>query len=228
MTTQKKIAITLDASTARYLADAMLAAVSKDDVTPVICAAHLKLLDGQLQGIATDRYRAHRVYLDVVKAPKTGDFLMPREALVWMQKNARTYKPRGHSYFRPRVDIESTAAGAAAGDTGRIKITVRRDDSMDDSISYSGPGVKGAFPPVFKLIDTARDAEESSSSVILDVELLAKVRALAPDPFPPRIKFTKASDPSVTKPAPVYIEFGSKNKTFADAILQPHLEARAA
>jgi hypothetical protein len=223
----KKVSITLEASDAKYLADGMLAAMSRDDVTPVLCTAHISF-DGELVvAVATDRYRAHRVFVNAVSKSSPVEFMMPRAAVEWLSKNAGAFSKRGSRSIHPKVDIEFTPGAAPdvrPNDNGVVRVVVRHDVTCD-SLAFSTSGVRGNFPPVYKLIDKARDAKSGPASGRLNLTFMGKLSALEPyRGFPSHVKFT--DDDDTRKPAPVYISYVDDMRIYADAILQPNLEAR--
>ncbi|KQT75379.1 DNA polymerase III subunit beta family protein [Microbacterium sp. Leaf436] len=100
--------ITLDAHVARYIASAVLPAVSRDDITPVLTGAHFSMEDGQLRVTSSDRYRAHTVIVRPNdRVPKELDVIVPRQALTWITKNAGVFS-RSRSPYTPVVRMRFT------------------------------------------------------------------------------------------------------------------------
>lgn len=229
--TSKKNSVMISARDAKYLADAMLAAASKDDVTPVLCAVYFEAGAEGLRTQATDRYRAHTAVVDTVKRSGRHSFLAPREAIVWLSKNALAFTSRRFTAFDPVVVITSQApeAGTPGLDGGHLKIDVRQSadaTATDGSISWVGTLRKGNFPPVLaKLIEPARTAELSEGPFVMRPDFLSALRALGgSDHRAPLIRPTKNADPS--KPGPVYFEFKAGDRVYAEAIIQPNTNLR--
>ena len=225
--TSKTNTVTISAQSAKYLADAMLAAASKDDVTPVICAAQITVTPEELRGLATDRYRVHTVALNVQSKPKAHEFVVPRDALLWLSKNALAFTSRRYTAFDPIVKFTTRAPGEANGDHGYLKLEVRQSiDSgdVDGVISRTGPLVKGNFPPVGKLFEKARAAELHAGPFMLKPELLSSLRVLGGKWDVPLIRPTASENPA--KPGPVHFEFKQGDRVFAEALIQPNLIVR--
>lgn len=222
MSTTKKNTVTMKAGTAKYLADAMLAGSSKDNLTPVICAAKVTIKGGALTAIATDRYRVHMVHLDVEGKAKDHEFVIGRELLTWLSKNANAFRSRGNSVFNPTVTIETREPSGEQGDDGLCVITVCRDADLDtDVLTMTGTLVRGNFPHVYRLVDTARIAEANAADIVLNLDFMASVRALSPaQGINPKIRFTVASNPN--KPGPIYLAWGN-DRVIAEALIQPNL-----
>lgn len=223
--TSKKNSVTIKAHAARYLAEGMLAAVSKDNVTPTICGAHIRVEKGELVGVSTDRYRVHRVVLDVDGKSKPHEFILPREALQWLEKNAGAYSRRRSGPYEPVVTFTThlPAEGAPASDTGTVEITVQRSVSLPDRIAYVGPLTKGTFPTVERLFAVARDADEVPGRLRLNLDFVGSVQHLNADRgSAPLIRFTASDTPN--KPGPAHIVFAFGEKVYAEALVQPNLE----
>lgn len=203
--------ITLEAGAARFLAEALLPAASKDDVTPVLTGVHLSIENGKLRGTATDRYRVHTVLVDVVgEAPETLDALVPRSAIYWLTRHAGAYITRRHSPLKPVVVFEFSDTIPT-----RAVIRVREDATGDvDEQTMSTALIHGKFPPVMRLVETARTAETVQGEAPLNVAYLSSMRALGNTRMPAVVRFTKGDH----RPGPVYLKFGE----YAEAIIQPN------
>src|SRR5690606_7732268 len=68
--------IRLTRADAEWLIRGALAAASKDDVTPVLCAIHWTVENGRVTVVATDRYRVHQLHAQIEDAAVSGSFLM--------------------------------------------------------------------------------------------------------------------------------------------------------
>lgn len=202
--------ITLDAHVARYIAGAVLPAVSRDDVTPVLTGAHFTIEEGQLRVTSTDRYRAHTVMVRPNdRAPKELDVIVPRQALTWITKNAGMFS-RSRSPYTPVVRMRFTEE--------RVSISVlehgESSGSGVDEVAYSTSVIKGKFPPVIRIIVGARDAETEPVEGNLRTDYLASVSAISDGVRAAHIKFTKGGKNGL--PGPVYLRSG-----VAEAIIQP-------
>ncbi|MDF2578462.1 MAG: hypothetical protein K0S49_41 [Microbacterium sp.] len=204
--------ITLKAASARYLAEALLPAVSKDDVTPVLTGIHLTIEEGKLRGVSTDRYRVHAVLLDLVEPAEDLELnaLVPRDAVQWLARNAGAYVTRRHSPFDSTVTLDIADES--------LTITVRQDAAADDyARTLTTPLIKGKFPPVIGLIDKARKAETTDGPISMQLDFLASSKALAAEGLiAPVMRFTKGDGKG---PGPVHLRYGQT----AEALIQPIL-----
>lgn len=207
--------ITLEAGAARFLAEALIPASSKDDVTPILTGIHLSIENGKLRGIATDRYRVHTVLLDLVgDTPTELSALVPRNVMQWLAKAAAAYtSPRRAHPFKPVVVFEIN------DENTRALIRVKEDATADlEEQTITTPLIKGNFPPVLKLVEAARTEETADSAEgMLNLDLLAGLKALGGRHTPPVIRFTKPKDGR--KEGVVHFWFGDH----AEALIQPNL-----
>ncbi|MFF1633947.1 hypothetical protein [Leifsonia sp. NPDC058248] len=214
---------TLNAADAKYLADVGLSASSADDVTPVICAAMFYVTETEVRVVSTDRYRIHTAIAAPSEPAPDHEVLIDRTALTWMSKNANALG-RQRNLVKPIVTITSEPADPNANARGgALTITVTEwvgDDAR--TLTYTAHTVKGNFPPVMRLVQEARDAEESEGGR-LKLDFLAKARPLAMHPdYAPRIKFTKATTDN-SRPGPALLQFKNAGVVYAEAIIQPYL-----
>lgn len=209
--------IVLPRHEAKWFAGAALSATSTDDITPVICAAQMTATPTSLRFVATDRYRVHTATIQLAAKTVEHEFLMPRAALLWLDKNV--------SYFG-RWGSELQIATIATTDDGELTVSVRASTEPDASyISWHGRCVPGNFPPVHRLIEIAR-AAEVGPPIRLNVNFIAKTRPLTRSlSESPRIKFTASDKPN--RPGPAYFTFGGDTEPYAEALIQPNLEIRA-
>lgn len=208
--------ITIEAGAARFLAEALLPAASKDDVTPVLTGIHLSIENGKLRGLATDRYRVHAVLIDIVgEVPEDLDALIPRAVMTWIVRATGAYTGRRSNPFKPVVIIEVN------DDNTRALIRVRQDAEADlEEQTITTPLIKGNYPPVMRLIEAARTAEAATGAeAMLDLAKLTQLKALGDTA--PVIRFTKPT--SGTKEGVVHFWFGDH----AEALIQPNLRAAA-
>lgn len=86
MTTKKLAPASVEIQTAdlKWLCSAVLPAVSRDEVTPMICGAVLSAEGGVLKALATDRYRVHRA-TSKVEGLKLEPFYVSRRMLQWIR-----------------------------------------------------------------------------------------------------------------------------------------------
>lgn len=225
MSSTKKNTVTIRTGLAKYMADAMLAAADKEGWTPIIEGAHIRVADSALTAIATDRYRVHLLPIEIEGKAKDHDFVMPRNLLTWLSKNAATFN-RSHGALNPVVTITTVPPGEEKDDNGLCEITVRKDADVDtDVLTMRGQLVRGNFPPVERLVEAARNAEVVATPPLLDLDFMASMRALSPErKFPARVRFVKATGDN--KPPVAHVVFARGGKTYAEAILQSHLEGR--
>lgn len=207
--------ITLDAHVARYVASALLPAVSRDDVTPILTGAHFSIEDGALRVASTDRYRVHTLKVGVNgKAPKELDAIVPRAALAWIVKNGGVFS-RSRSPYSPVVRLRFTEKRVT------ISVLEHGEDAGEhgvDEVTFSTSLIDGRFPPVVRLVTIARDAEAEPVEGNLRTDYLASITAVSDGRRIAHIKFTKGDG---AKLGPVYIRCG-----VAEAIIQPN-EAEA-
>ena len=217
--------IILNRKNARLFVNAALSAASTDDITPVICGAHVSIEDGMLRVTATDRYRVHTALIDTMKAPKELDAIIPRTALMWLRSNEAHFGSRGLDEQRISIDVKphpDTPQGS-----GALIVTVLDTELADSaSVSWSGLHTRGHFPPVRRLLESARNAESTTATPLLNLSYVAKVQQLARNHVHPiRVKFTASDNPN--KPGPVYFSVEADGGgVVAEALIQPHLEPR--
>ena len=222
--------IILNREAAKLLVDVALSAASRDYITPVICGAHVSVEDGKLRVTATDRYRVHTALIRLQSFDGEVAAIIPRAALEWLAKN-RTYFGGGRRDLQ-RVRIEMAAHGEATAinlqKPGALTITVTDSDKDDAaSVTWNGRHTLGKFPPVIKLIETARAAEPMKATPLLRLDYVGSINRLVPSHgLPVRVKFTESGTPN--KPGPVYFSVEDHaGQIVAEALLQPHLEREA-
>lgn len=216
---------TVPAIALRDLVAGILPAVSKDDITPVICAAEWIIEGNRLRLVATDRYRVHTSTLDLPGKPKAGRFLVPRRALLWIWKNANFYGRSHSNEHLPVVDVELTIRNST--DAGTVTFSVRQfaEDKVN-VLRFTDDLVKGNFPPIYKLLETARTAEPHAGPIpSVKLEFLAAADKLAQHgEYAPKLKFTAGSG---NKPGPLLVSFaGLGGAPYAEALIQPQMDLR--
>lgn len=222
--------VILDAFAAKWLAQAALSAVAKDDTTPMITCAHVRIDDGWLRTVSTDRYRVHTAIAEVKEASDGFQALLPARVLRWIAANASYYGPAGRLVSEPVIRIDWTPNDP--GDRFSLpKITVRVSDAGDESLrspaylEFHDVGFKGNYPPVERLLSQARVAAEAPAAARLNPELLAAVRQLSRERnYAPAFKFTADTNPN--KPGPLLVTFGDRDNPYAEALIQPNLNLR--
>lgn len=219
----QKNTVTIRTGLAKYMADAMLAAVPKEAWTPSLQGAHISVAGKTLTAIATDRYRVHLLPIEIIGKAKPHEFVIPTDLLKWLSRNASTFN-RSRGALNPVVTFTTVAPGAEKDDNGLCEITVRKDADVDtDVLTMRGHLVKGNFPPVVRLVEHARAAEVVALPPLLNLDMVASMRALSPErAFPARVRFVKATDDN--KPPVAHVVFERGGKTYAEAILQSNLE----
>lgn len=210
--------IRIEARHARYLATALLPAVSRDDITPVLTGANITLEGGKLRASSTDRYRVHSVLLDAIEHEDIREdwsAIISHAALTWISKNAGVYLRR-NGPLAPVVDFHFFESAKAGRSQPRVEITIREDAEADlDQISLRTELITGNFPPVHRLFDDARAAELVAGEASLDLSFLASVRAPNDGSTRfPQIRFTAGKN---NKRGVVHISYGPH----AEALIQP-------
>lgn len=104
-----KITLLLDAGQLRWALRGALAAASKDDVTPVLCAVNWVVDSKHVHLVATDRYRVHETLVPRPKGAATGEFVMDRAQAQWILANS--HRP-ARSYPDQQIRIAWTEGSA--------------------------------------------------------------------------------------------------------------------
>ncbi|GAA3730458.1 hypothetical protein GCM10022239_03800 [Leifsonia bigeumensis] len=220
--------ITLSREQARYLVDVALSAASTDDVTPVICGAHITVEDGKLRVVCTDRYRAHTALLKAEKIDGDLDFIIPRDALQWLKANYTYFGSSMRDFQRVTIEVTPHPDGPPSTGPGEVVVTVQEFEAADaNSVRWKGKHIRGNFPPVIKLIETARDAEAVLATPRLRLDYLSRMSALSRlgRQDSPWVKCTSNTNPN--KPGPVYVSWRDGSGVYAEALIQPNLEPTA-
>jgi hypothetical protein len=178
--------IALPALDARYVFSAVLPAISKDEVTPLICGALVQVEDGRLKVIATDRYRIHRAYAGA-DLPDTEPFVVPRRLVQWIATHANHF---GRSIFEPTVQLDVTrgdlpeqkASGSAIPcPSGTVTVTVREQGDKGDILAFTTPLSPGNYLPVERLLTVAEGKDADGNSGRVNPFMLRGTSALARD-----------------------------------------------
>ena len=219
-----KSVFTLDRTNAKWLAEAALSAISKDDNTPIICAAQITVYGETVRITVTDRYRIHTTLLDTVsKAPKL-EVIMPSSAITWLNKNIGVHGP-DHSGLQ-RIVFTTKSDGALG-----ITIFENAEDGAD-FVSWGGHVVKGNYPSVYKLIEAARVANSGQiGRVNLDfIEKANQLNRYRYNQIPPLLEF-KEKEAGSKQIGVLYMAFGSPagddRAPYAEAIMQPQTPLNA-
>lgn len=217
----------MPAHLALYLADAMLAAVSPDTMTPVITGIHLERDGKKLRATATDRYRVHEVTL--ADAKTTGDggehHIMPSGALRWLKRTMPIVAPRRADRASATVTLRTTGTGEDRS------IVVNIETADGNAASYITKTITGNFPPLHRLFEIAEKAERWTGDVAYKPTFLGSLAALLPgrDYTQPRLKQTAAESTDgkpATKPGPILATAGDGDRITARALIQPNLILR--
>lgn len=204
--------ITLSADELYSIASAAIAA-SKEDTTPILMAVQVRVENGTLTAVATDRYRVARITFPVEGelAPVT----IPRGLLERFTKALKASKTR---MAVVTLSVEDTIVTLSESLTGL---------TMRDSVVY------GQYPPVERLIPTEESQFGECESINLnpayafDMSKLLHPSLTASDykNGAPRMRFSKVDNPS--RPGPVLFD-----RTIQDGqgsleyLLQPNLNRR--
>lgn len=213
MTAPKPKKLVLDRRSARRLYDVAMSGMSADDVTPVICAAHVTAEGTTLTVTVTDRYRVHTAPISIRERVAGFDALIPRAAFQWLAKNLNAFGRDGLAAQQVVITLHSE---------GQLVIEVQESSALAAAaVAWRGSVTKGNFPPVDRLIEKARAAEETTGPVRLNLNFLGKAGALGNGYEAPLFKFT-ATD-KTDKPGPLYLRWGNADAPTAEALVQPHV-----
>ncbi|KAA9133733.1 DNA polymerase III subunit beta family protein [Microbacterium caowuchunii] len=169
----KSLMVTIDAML--WAARAVLPAVSKDDVTPVLTAAEWSVKGDVAVLTATDRYRVHQVTVPVSEASE-GEFLMPRVQLDWIRRNANAYRS---PLARVRVSWSEPEEGAPVASVLGSGVIRAEVVFGTDELAMQRRPVKGVFPPVARLFpEGAAEAGEMAEVYGMNPDFLADLRGL--------------------------------------------------
>jgi hypothetical protein len=166
----------------RDLAEAIIPAVTGDDLAPVLHGALFRLDAGRVTVVATDRYRVHRVRGEY-EGTKAGAFLVPVEALKWIVKNATFFR----GYSTPptaRLDFEYEEASPRDKDTvipapkGSVTVTLT-GGIADSTLAYSLPLIEGRYPPVEDLLIKALALDPVAAESRVNLKFLTDANKLA-------------------------------------------------
>lgn len=213
--------IVLTPADAKYIADGCLAATSKEDVTPVICAAHITAdVDGNVTAVATDRYRVHRVFATSTAQHKEPfDVVLGNEALKWISANARRYI-KGWPDPIVVIDVDERVGNPIP----LVTITVQETSSGEGRhLTLVDYGVVGTYPPVERLFNEAvggelRDSVGIRVEYVGDLGKLVRTKGKAVRMYGHREGTTVGG-----KTAPVRFQvYGYEGKVVADALIAPN------
>lgn len=209
---------TMPAHIALYLITAMLAAATGDKVTPVINAARLDAKGKSLRAIATDRYRVHEVITQhaVTHATKGESVIISVNMLNQIKRLIKAFAPRRVEVAETRVTIQSRRLNDT--DT-QLKVTISR---ADDSLTVTGPAVRGNFPPVDRLVASAEKDPRYLGRLKLNPTFLGQLQQLNPGTHPAAEFKPTCSADNPDKPGPVYVTFDADG-TEARALIMPNL-----
>jgi hypothetical protein len=199
---------------AEYALKVALAAVSKDDVTPVLTAVHWRVEDGKLTLTATDRYRVHQATVSGLDDADDGEFLMQASQAKWLT----TQKHLPVRIFTDQfVEVEWFEIEGAPMVTARV---VAADFGGAPAFSYTVEGIKGNFPPVGRLFPEEQDADAPRAPFVgLNPVFLAALKVMQRYPNEAlKVWSPLASDKQ--KLAPIVIEASGGD---ARAMIQPNI-----
>ncbi len=204
-----------------WLARGLIAATAADESYGVKYHAHLTA--DQLGAVATstDGFRVHQMTVALTEPVDLVDVIVPREALMWAQKNARTFKPKKDALIEPVaiMQIAVPFEKRKQGHPGWVSVIFREwDDADAPSARFDAPLVQGEFPTMGALIDRARDAEEAGPAP-LALDFLADARTLqTPHTQVPVIRYTAGRE---GRPGPAVLDFWEGSVLRASALIQP-------
>lgn len=170
-----------------WLLRGALAATSKDDVSPVLCAVQWKIADGRATVIATDRHRVHQLYVRVPDGTPDGEFLMDRfqAELLLRLRHSNARRLSGEVVELTWTDAEPLPDPAPPRYTRRHCGSLRFDiiasgDDDADVISHTAALVRGNFPPVDRLFADFGEGVRATE-MLLTPEYLSAARHLRQD-----------------------------------------------
>lgn len=213
---------TMTAARAIYLAEAMLAAIATDEVTPIITATNLSRVGSKLRAVATDRYRVHEVVLaDAVTTGRKDESVnVPPSALTWLVRTLRIVAPRRKTY----VTTVTIQTRKDADELVHIIVTIKNADSITTLDTLA---IKGNYPPVSRLFDAAEQAERYDGPFSLNPTFLGKIEKLR-DNRGGAVQFHPTASTTAGKPGPMLINvpIDGEEGTTARALVQPNLMLR--
>jgi len=219
--------VRLSADNVRWLLRGALAAASKDDVTPVLCAVKWTVADGRVTVLATDRYRVHQLFAPAAPNADEGEFLMSRHQaeLLLRTKHSSARANVGEVVDLTWTDPVGTAPfgeRSTRAVTGSIRFDVLEFDSPEaDQITHVSQQVRGNFPPVARLFPDSADASDEGrlSMFALNPEFLSAMRHLRTHPSQP-LRFITPKQQEHANKLPVIVE--NVDGT-ARALIQPNM-----
>lgn len=222
--------IRISPADAKRMADGALAAVSKDDIAPILTGALLELdATGAASMTATDRYRVHRIHAKALPGAVGGHephgVQLTGDALKFLSVNATRL---GHFSV---VIITSSVVDDGENGRAAVRIEVRRGDGNSGDeyglLAFADFQLYGQFPPVHRLFDdlvSATDAE----TVRLNTSLIASISKLQKRKGSPVEVMQTAKQNG--KHGPVVFRFREDAPTegepalYAEALIQPQIQ----
>lgn len=197
-----------------YALQVALAAVSKEDITPVLTGVHWTVECGKVTLIATDRYRVHEATVRGLDNEDEGSFLMQAAQAKWIL--AQKHMPL-RAFPDQYVEIEWFEIEGSPMITTRVVAT---EFGGASAFSFTTDGIKGNFPPVARLFPEKQDVDAPRAPFAgLNPNFLGALKVMQRHSHEPvKIWFPPASD--VQKLAPIIIE---ANDGAARAMIQPNL-----
>lgn len=227
--------VKLPGTAVEWLLRGALAAVSKDDVTPVLCAVHWTIADGRVTVTSTDRYRVHQLFVPAPKGTPDGEFLMDRRQAVLLQKSWHTPRRTYQSQAVVLTWTDPEPRPAAGLPVGRVTPKMARrysgsltfdifatDEDGADRITNDSAQVRGTFPPVGRLFPDEPKEGEPVNQLLLAPEYLSATRYLRSGFGALRFVFprVKADDPAAAKVQPLLVV---NTEGTARALIQPNI-----
>ncbi|WP_030147711.1 hypothetical protein [Mycetocola saprophilus] len=220
---QKKDSIvrfTIEAGAARWAAAAMVAAIESSEAAPVMRGALWRLHGGQLVMVAADAFAVHRVRVPVtVTTPHLAaipgpEFVVPREAVLWLLQNANYFRRTVHKHIVGRSDVEVAFIPGVDLVPGTLQLAVTPSDVSRGRVLLETNLVRGEYPPVEVDLD---DAARGRSA---PVQQVAARRMAAAGKLARRPRDTFLIDGrKVGAARKVYIRVGDAASPYAEALL---------
>lgn len=172
---ERSTEITMELS-ARLLANVLrnaMAAASKDNLRPVLCAAMVQSEDGFVRVVSTDSYRLLVQEFPIEGAKPSAPFVVERESLMLIERLARSVKqPRGRNRFTKPAQPASLSLAP-----GKVTFAVN-GTSVESKLKIDSP-----YPGWDKLVEGVPPKLEigvEGKSCVVNGGFLADLAKLSP------------------------------------------------
>lgn len=210
---------TIPADLAHYIAKAALAAAESDPNTPhpVLRTARVRVAGGRVEVVTSNRYRVHRITVPVAAVTGDAEFLLPVDALEWLNVASRTYQT-----VAPVVTIRTTGDRSPQYSSRRYEIIVSAHDDLGETVTRVGSLYSGTFPPVERLFEITRQADVDAVERAYALKELEQLQHLAADGSTARVRVHCAVAPKgKNRGATLFTVDRQKYDAIAEALIQP-------